>query len=94
MRMKKKILATSIAAITVPFVPALAQTAQPDESPQKLEAVTITARRQIERLVDVPASVSVLTREQLTRTGVDRVSGVIQFTPGVSIVTEIGRAHV
>jgi iron complex outermembrane receptor protein len=84
MRMKKKLLASSIAAISLPFGPALAQT---DESPQKLEAVTITARRQIERLVDVPASVSVITREQLTRTGVDRAAGVIQFTPGVSIVT-------
>ncbi len=84
MRFTKTILASSIAAIATPFAPALAQTA-PEAT--TTETITITARRQAERLVDVPASVTVLTRQQLERTGVERVSGVVQYTPGVSIVT-------
>jgi iron complex outermembrane recepter protein len=89
MRYTKTILASSIAAIATPFAPAFAQTA--DES-AGVEKITITARRQNERLVDVPASVTVITRQQLERTGVERVSGVVQYTPGVSIVTGTAEA--
>ena len=51
------------------------------------EKITITARRQNERLLDVPASVTVITSQTLQRTGVDKVAGIVQYTPGVSIVT-------
>ena len=89
MRMTKTILASSIAIIATPFAPAFAQST---DEPVSVEKITVTARRQTERLVDVPASVSVLTRQQLERTGVERVSGVVQYTPGVSIVTGTAEA--
>ena len=84
MRYTKTILASSIAAIAAPFAPAFAQTT---DDAAGVEKITITARRQVERLVDVPASVTVISRQQLERTGVERVAGVVQYTPGVSIVT-------
>jgi iron complex outermembrane receptor protein len=81
MRITKTILATSIAAIGAP---AFAQSADDAAGSEK---ITITARRQNERLVDVPASVTVITSQTLQRTGVDKVAGIVQYTPGVSIVT-------
>lgn len=101
MRYTKTILASSIAALATPFTPAMAQSAAPAADvaaaakqqagtggqPEQLETITVTARRQNERLIEVPASVTVMTREQLERTGVDSVAGVVQYTPGVSIVT-------
>ena len=59
MRITKTILASSIAAIATPFTPAFAQTADEVVSAEK---ITVTARRQTERLVDVPASVTELQR--------------------------------
>lgn len=89
MRYSKTILASSIAAIATPWAPAWAQSAG---APSDAQSITITARRVTERLVDVPASVTVLTREQLERTGVERMSGIVQYTPGVSIVTGTAEA--
>jgi iron complex outermembrane receptor protein len=84
MRITKTILASSIAAIVTPFSPAFAQST---EEAVDAGTITVTARRQSERLVDVPASVTVMTAKTLERTGVDRVIGVVQYTPGVTIVT-------
>ena len=54
--------------------------------------IIVTARRQNERLADVPASVTVLTSETLARTGVTRAEGFVQLTPGVTIVTGTAEA--
>ncbi len=62
-----------------------------------LEEVVITARRTEEKLQDVPASVSVLTEEALRKTGINSIEGVVNLTPGVSIVTnttEVGDTQV
>ena len=53
-----------------------------------LEEITVIARRVEERLEDVPASVSVLTEDALRRSGVASVEGVVNLTPGVSMVTK------
>jgi iron complex outermembrane receptor protein len=89
MKLTKTILASSIAAMATPFAPALAQSADDGAATEK---ITVTARRQAERLVDVPASVTVITGQTLARTGVDRVAGIVQYTPGVSIVTGTAEA--
>jgi iron complex outermembrane receptor protein len=89
MRTIPTILAASIALIGAPLTPALAQSATEVVTG---DAVTITARRQTERMVDVPGSVSVMTSQMLEKTGTDRLSGVVQFTPGVSIVTGTAEA--
>lgn len=54
--------------------------------------IIVTARRQSERLVDVPASVSVLTSETLERTGVQNAEGLTKLTPGITIVTGTAEA--
>ncbi len=54
--------------------------------------IIVTARRQNERLVEVPASVSVLGSETLAKTGVATAEGFAQLVPGVTIVTGTAEA--
>jgi iron complex outermembrane receptor protein len=54
--------------------------------------ILVTARRDTERLIDVPATVNVLTSETLARTGVVRAQDFLQLTPGVTIVTGTAEA--
>ena len=65
--------------------PTLAQTAAAAVADEG--EILVTARRDSERLVDVPATVNVLTSETLARTGVIRAQDFLQLTPGVTIVT-------
>ncbi|WP_374649532.1 TonB-dependent receptor [Rhizorhabdus sp.] len=61
------------------------------------QEITVTARRQSERLVDVPASVSVLTAENLRSSGIVTTEQAIAFTPGVTIVSnaaQVGDAQI
>ncbi len=55
-------------------------------------AIIVTARRQNERLQDVPASVSVLTADALEKTGAQNAGDFAQLTPGVTIVTGTAEA--
>jgi len=59
-----------------------------EKKARTLEEITVIARRVEERLEDVPASVSVLTEDALRRSGVASVEGVVNLTPGVSMVTK------
>lgn len=54
--------------------------------------IIVTARRQNERLVDVPASVTVLGADALAKTGSRTADSFIQLTPGVTIVTGTAEA--
>ena len=56
------------------------------------EEIIVTARRQNERLIDVPASVSVIDADALAKTGADNAQGFAQLTPGVTIVTGTAEA--
>ena len=78
------VLLTSFAA-----VPAAAEE-------QVIEEMVVTARRREEALRDVPASVTVLSSEQLERAIVERASDIVRLTPGVSIVdaAEVGDTQV
>ncbi len=81
--------AASIAAIAT--LPAQAQTAANSVTAaaavENDGEILVTARRQTERLIDVPASVTVLTGETLARTGARNAQDFVQLTPGVTIVT-------
>ena len=89
MGITKRALLTSIAASALLPATAFAQDAGDGaESPE----IIVTARRQNERLVDVPASVSVLDADSLAKTGVDNAQGFAQLTPGVTIVTGTAEA--
>ena len=72
--------------------------AQSSEGAGAAEAdIIVTARRSEERLVDVPASVSVLTGDQLTAAGITNIEQAINLTPGVTIVTntaEVGDTQI
>lgn len=69
-------------------LPALAQEA----AAPKTDDIIVTARRQNERLQDVPASVSVLTAAALANTGAKRAADFASLTPGVTIVTGTAEA--
>ncbi|MEO1220150.1 MAG: TonB-dependent receptor [Pseudomonadota bacterium] len=75
-------------------VPAAAQTnsAPQDAAVEDDGAIIVTARRQNERLQDVPASVSVLTADALEKTGAQNAADFSQLTPGVTIVTGTAEA--
>ena len=92
MRMTKTILMSTIAAMAWTATPALAQDAAPADEEAEAGEIIVTARRQSERLIDVPASVAVLTAETLARTGADDAQGFAQLTPGVTIVTGTAEA--
>jgi iron complex outermembrane recepter protein len=89
MRITKALLMSSIAATAIATTPAFAQEA---EEASTADNIIVTARRQNERLVDVPASVSVITADTLTKSGVDNAEGFAQLTPGVTIVTGTAEA--
>ena len=83
MRHYRLLAAASFAAIACTATPAFAQdvSGQTDEQATDEEGVIIvTARRQNERLQDVPASVSVLTSDALAKTGADNAEEFVALT--------------
>nr|WP_298925398.1 TonB-dependent receptor [uncultured Erythrobacter sp.] len=94
MRQYRFLAAASFAAIACTSAPALAQSApeQPAAEEEDDNAIIVTARRQSERLQDVPASVSVLTADALEKTGAQNAADFSQLTPGVTIVTGTAEA--
>ncbi len=74
--------------------PASAQTdpSAQDAAEEEDNTIFVTARRQNERLQDVPASVSVLTADALQKTGAENAEDFAQLTPGVTIVTGTAEA--
>ena len=81
------ILAAIIMQLPLRSLAAISSSNEENESAAGLEEVVVTARRDAERLQDVPATVSVLTANQITRTGVIKMAEVVDLTPGVSIST-------
>jgi iron complex outermembrane receptor protein len=70
--------------------PALAQ--QPGAFEADEGEILVTARRASERLIDVPATVSVISAETLKATGTFRAQELLQLTPGVTIVSGTAEA--
>lgn len=94
MRHHSLMSAVSFVALACMASPALAQTspAAPAAEEDDQDAIIVTARRQSERLQDVPASVSVITADALEKTGADNAEDFAQLTPGVTIVTGTAEA--
>ncbi len=86
----RSLLFASIAFSSLAAVPSFAQDAEDGASDG--EEIIVTARRQDERLQDVPASVTVLTADALQKTGADKAQDFVQLTPGVTIVTGTAEA--
>lgn len=91
MGITKSALLTSIAVCALLPTTAFAQDAA-EGAEAGGEEIIVTARRQNERLIDVPASVSVIDADALAKTGADNAQGFAQLTPGVTIVTGTAEA--
>ncbi|MCW1384966.1 TonB-dependent receptor [Novosphingobium sp. KCTC 2891] len=95
MRVSQWLLLTTASGLACAAVPAFAQGA-PANAPQAAadadSGIIVTARRQNERLQDVPASVAVLTASALERTGAVKAEDFVKLTPGVTIVTGTAEA--
>ena len=90
-------LLSSACGLALVASPALAQDAstqagQADAAASEGDAIIVTARRQNERLQDVPASVAVITASALQRTGAVKAEDFVKLTPGVTIVTGTAEA--
>jgi iron complex outermembrane recepter protein len=90
MLLMRKALLGTVGLMALWTLPAAAQTTVAANEADS--EILVTARRDTERLIDVPASVSVLTSETLARTGVVRAQDFLQLTPGVTIVTGTAEA--
>jgi iron complex outermembrane recepter protein len=91
MRSARLLLSVSAASLLIAASPALAQDSQPGAAEAEGEII-VTARRQNERLQDVPASVAVLSASALQATGANKADDFAQLTPGVTIVTGTAEA--
>lgn len=92
MRRSQWILLSTVCGLGFVTAPAFAQDAQPQADAADDPAIIVTARRQNERLQDVPASVAVLTTDTLQRTGAVKAEDFVKLTPGVTIVTGTAEA--
>lgn len=93
MRPSHLFTSASLAVLMLSSAPAFAQTSDAKEASDQGEgSIIVTARRQNERLQDVPASVSVLTSAAIERTGATKAENFVQLTPGVTIVTGTAEA--
>jgi outer membrane receptor protein involved in Fe transport len=88
-------IASAVAVAMLGLLPAHAQQADPapaaKDKPQ-LEQVVVTANRRVEKLEDVPASITVLGEEALQRNNVREFVDVVNLSPALSISegTQIG----
>jgi len=91
MRITRLLLSASAAGLALGATPVFAQDGATDGANDE-EAIIVTARRQNERLQDVPASVAVLSATTLENTGAKNADDFAQLTPGVTIVTGTAEA--
>lgn len=92
MRINHLLASASLAASMLSAAPALAQANDAKQGAEDEGSIIVTARRQNERLQDVPASVSVLTAATIERTGATKAENFVQLSPGVTIVTGTAEA--
>jgi iron complex outermembrane receptor protein len=91
MRITRLLLSASAAGLALGATPVFAQDNAADGASEE-DAIIVTARRQNERLQDVPASVAVLSTAALESTGAKNADDFAQLTPGVTIVTGTAEA--
>ena len=90
MRITKFLIMSSVAASALVPVAAFAQAAPQAAAPS--DEIVVTARREDEKLKDVPASVTVITAGAIANTGAKVAADYVQLTPGVTIVTGVVEA--
>lgn len=80
--------AAATALLTV-AAPVAAQNADPEAS--SVDDIVVTARRREESLQDVPIAVTAFTEEVLQERGIEDLSDVARYTPGVQLQQAFGR---
>src|SRR5271163_3613129 len=66
--------------------------ADDDQETPSLEAITVTARKREERLIDVPVSANVLSAEDIGKYAISDPTDLNNIAPGLNIVREGGGA--
>jgi iron complex outermembrane receptor protein len=85
-------LAISLWGVATPMAAQAQEIVEPENG-----EIVVTARRGEEALLDVPASVSVITEETLTAAGITTTEQIANLVPGVTIVTntaEVGDTQI
>ena len=77
----------ALAVLTVLSFPPLAAAQAPAED-EAIAEVTVTARKRVENLQDVPDSITAFTSDQVAEQRLDRISDAIALTPNVHIVED------
>lgn len=90
--MRSSHFALAVALATAATFPSSALAQSGAETAPVEGEILVTARRQNERLIDVPASVTVLSADVIAKTGVQTAQDFVQLTPGVTIVTGTAEA--
>lgn len=90
-RQRRALMAALWSSVAVLGAPVAAQEANVTAD-GATDEIIVTARRNAERLQDVPATVSVITAETLAATGTFRSQELVQLTPGVTIVSGTAEA--
>ena len=83
-------LALSLTALA-PYLAAHASTAPEATEFDELSRITVTATKQATEVVDVPAAVTVIEREQMDRELVQDIRDLVRYEPGVSVTSGFGR---
>lgn len=77
---------STAAIVSIGATGSLAHAQTAGESIATLDEVIVTARKQQERLIDVPVSVTAMSAEQLEQRGVMDIRGLDTYTPGFTDV--------
>ena len=56
-----------------------------EEPPYEMGTITVTATRQEEKVLDTPAVISVITREQIEDHNINNIQELVRYQPGVSV---------
>lgn len=85
--------ALACAVLTTIALPCHAQDTAPEATPDVLEAVIVTAQKRTERLSDVPASISVVSGEDLERSRITSAGDLVQLVPNLQMNGAIGNSQ-
>lgn len=93
-RLRTVFLASATAIVVAGTASPVAAQSEPAAALQRADAgdIVVTARRQSEKLQDVPASITVITAKNIEQSGAKVVSDFVKLTPGVAIVTGTAEA--
>lgn len=79
--------ATATAAALLCALTAQAQTAARDDEDKSVEKVIVTAQKREQAAIDVPASVSTVSADRLSRSGLVRMEDYAAQVPGMTVTT-------